>query len=178
MKNIFKNYKTQIITLSLMVVIGTLMHFVVNISSNQIYRNIIGVIFPINESSWEHMKMIWYPFLVAGIVLSIIKKDKGYFGGFVIGGFFCMLTVIAFFTFYQSFSGTSILAIDIIIFLVNMVGIGLLSFQLAKLEIIKKWFIVWIVAAVLITALIITLTYVPGKGYIFQDDEGLHEHHH
>lgn len=173
-----KKNKLQIITMTIIIVVGTLMHFVTTYIENETVVKILGVIFPINECSWEHMKMIWYPFLVAGIILSIIKKDKKYFGGFVVGGLFSIALTVAGFAFYQSFSITSVLALDIILFIVCMVAGGLLAFSLSKSETMNKYFVCFIVLAVLVTALIIALTYVHGEGFLFQDNESLDGHHH
>lgn len=53
------------------------MHFVSDLVPNEKVMNVSGIIFPVNETSWEHMKMLWYPFLTVGIVLSVTKKDPG-----------------------------------------------------------------------------------------------------
>lgn len=173
MKEFFNNKKLEILTISIMIVCGTLMHFVCDIFSNDIVVKILGVIFPVNESSWEHMKMLWYPFLVAGIVLSHKEKNPGYFGAFVISGIVAMLTIIGCFAFYQSFTTTSVLIIDIISFMLVMIFCGMLAFHLSKEEWLKKQFIFWFVCSILVTALLIYLTYCPGPGYLFLDDEGL-----
>ena len=47
-------YRTQIITIALMIIFGTLMHFVTENIPNPIIKNVVGSVFPINESSWEH----------------------------------------------------------------------------------------------------------------------------
>ena len=166
-----KKHQTKIITILLMVVIGTCMHFVTDIFDSDIAKKILGVIFPINETSWEHMKMLWYPFLVAGTILSIKRKDWGYFGGFVIGGTLSIPLMICLFTIYQSFTLHSVLILDIIFFTAVMVMCALLAFDLAKLEIVKKAKIGLIVLAVFVTASLIILTYLPGSGYVFFDDE-------
>ena len=175
----FKKYQTQIITITLMIVIGTCMHFVTDIFDGKTAKMILGVIFPVNETSWEHMKMLWYPFLVAGIILSIKRKDWGYFGGFVVAGTLSIPMMIGIFAIYQSFTLHSVLIIDIITFMIVMIMFALLAFDLAKLEIVKKSKFYLIVLAVLVTVVLILLTYLPGEGYVFLDDEGFEgEHHH
>ena len=166
-------YRTQIITIALMIIFGTLMHFVTENIPNPIIKNVVGSVFPINESSWEHMKMLWWPFLIAGIIISSVKKDKGYFGGFVIAGFLSILLIISLFAIYQSFTITTVLFIDITIFSFTMILCGLLAFSLAKKDWVKKGFVAFIVIAAIITAALVVLTFVHGKGYLFLDDEGL-----
>ncbi|MCR5079703.1 MAG: DUF6512 family protein [Bacilli bacterium] len=179
-KNFFRTYKWHILTIALMVIIGTSMHFVVNISSSETYHKIIAPIFPISECSFEHMKMFWYPFLVAGIVWSIVKRDKGYLGGFIIGGFFAMMMGVALFAFYQSITIELYLILDIIEYMSAMIIMAMLSYHLSSLSWVKKGFYVWIILALIITAGIVYLAYNPGSGYLFKEAEELtgHEHTH
>jgi len=93
---------SKIIVIVLMSVLGTCMHFVCDLVSDPTVVKYLGIIFPVNETSWEHMKMIWYPFLVAGILLSLIHHAKGYFGGMVIAGFAAMAIQLGLFSFYQA----------------------------------------------------------------------------
>lgn len=175
--NWFKKYRFEIITITLMVVLGTCMHFVTGIFDNEVVVKILGVIFPVNETSWEHMKMTWYPFLVAGIIISLLRKDRAYFGAFVLGGVLSIALLITGFAFYQSFTIHSVLAIDIPLFMIVIIGCALFSFKMAKKEWVKKGFWYFVCLAVIVTAIIITLTYVHGDGYLFQDNEGLQHHH-
>lgn len=178
MKKWFKKHLVEIITITSVILVGSAMHFVTTYIPNETVVKILGVIFPINECSWEHMKMIWYPMLVAGIVLAIMKKDKKYFGAFVVGGLFSVCLTIAGFAFTQSFTIVSVLAFDIPLFIICLTAGGILAFHLTKSEVMNKYFICFIVLAVLMTALIITLTYVHGEGFLFQDNSGLEGHHH
>ena len=146
------------------------MHFVIENISYEPLAKALGVIFPVNETSWEHMKMIWYPFLVAGIVISAKYKNRGYFGTFVICAVGAMMVQLGAFAFYQSFAGESNLAIDIFVYISSMFSCSLNAFALEKDEYFNKTWIVWIIIAVVVTAGIIYLTYNPGNGYIFMED--------
>lgn len=176
--NWFKKYQTQIITITLMVLVGSAMHFVTDIFNSDLAKKILGVIFPVNETAWEHMKMLWYPFLVAGIILSIKRKSWGYFGGFVIGGTLSIPLTCGLFAIYQSFTIHSVLIFDIILFIIVMVVCAMLAFDLANIPIVSKAKITFIVVAAIVTAILIFLTYVPGDGYIFNDNSGLEEYNH
>ena len=173
MKQFWKKHRTVIITMLLMIVIGTCMHFVCELAGSENIRKILGVVFPVNETSWEHMKMLWYPFLTAGIILSVIRKNKGCFGGFVIGGTIAMLTMLGLFSFYQSFTRTSVLALDIPLFCLVIILCVLLGLLLSEQEWCKKALPFWIIWAGIVTAVIIYLTYQPGPGYVFLDNSQL-----
>ena len=167
--------KDKCITIILMVVLGTCMHFVLDVIPSGPVAVFLGNIFPVNETSWEHMKMIWYPFLVAGTIHSVRKKDRGYFVAFVVCAVIAMLLQLGAFSVYQSFTGTSVLVIDIVIYFSSMFFCILLAYDFALKEWTHKMFPLWIVLAVIITAVIIYLTYCPGNGYVFLDNEGFLE---
>lgn len=55
-------------------ILGTLLHFVYELSGN---NKFIALFSPVNESPWEHLKMIFFPFFLFTIFLSIkLKNDK------------------------------------------------------------------------------------------------------
>ena len=165
--------KSKVITVILMVVIGTSMHFVLDLLPSGPVAVALGNIFPVNETSWEHMKMIWYPFLTAGIIHSCKTKCRGYFASFVVGAIMAMLMQLGSFSIYQSFTGTSVLFLDIIIYMASMVFCILIAFDYSQKALAKAAFPLWVILAAIITASIIYLTYFPADGYVFLDNEGL-----
>lgn len=167
--------KEKNVTIILMIVLGACMHFVLDVLPSGPISVFLGNIFPVNETTWEHMKMIWYPFLVAGIILSFRVKNSGYFASFVVSAINAMLMMIGAFAIYQSFSGISILVMDIIIYTVGMFFSIVLAFELTQKNWSQKLFPLWVVLAVIITVGIIWLTYNPGEGYVFLDNEGFIE---
>lgn len=173
-KMISKRDKT--ITVILMVVIGTCMHFVHELIPSGGISAIVGCIFPVNETSWEHMKMIWYPFLVAGIIYSCKTRCSGYFAAFVICAFAAMMMQLGAFAMYQSLTGTTVLVLDIIIYGSSMVCCILLAFELAQKAWTCKYLFLWVAAALIITSGIVFLTFHPGSGYVFMDNSDFHSH--
>ncbi len=165
--------KEKTLTIVLMVVLGTCMHFVIEALPSEVLAGILGNIFPVNETSWEHMKMIWYPFLTAGIILSFKKKNKGYLAAFVVSSVMAMLLQLGAFVVYQSFTETSVLILDIVIYTATLVFCILLAFDFANKTWTQKMLPLWILLAAVITACIVYLTYCPGTGYVFMDNEAL-----
>ena len=165
----YKTHETEIVTVVLMLIVGTCMHFVPDLFGSEAVKRALSVVFPLNESPWEHMKLLWWPFLLAGILLSIKKKDRGYFGGFVLAGVLSILAMTGLFTFYQSITGVAVLAADISLYVLDVALCAMLGFRLAGLASLKNSFALWVVVAVFVTAGLIVLTYFPGKGYLFLD---------
>lgn len=98
---------------------GTLFHFIYEWSNENFF---IGLISPINESTWEHMKMLFFPMLFYFILENF--KLKKYFPSFsccnaaalLIGTF----SIPVIFYTYTGILGTNYLALDIAVFYVSI----------------------------------------------------------
>lgn len=84
-----------------------------------------------------------------------------------------MLMNLGAFCLYQSLLGKTILIVDITIFVSTMLIGALLACELSQKKWAQKLLPLWVALAVMITAGIIWLTYYPGEGYVFLDNEGL-----
>lgn len=62
-----------IIGIFFVILTGTLSHFVYDWSGQNF---ILGFFFPVNESTWEHMKLIFFPMLVYTCLVSKTLKDS------------------------------------------------------------------------------------------------------
>ena len=102
------------------VIVGTLAHFVYEWTGK---NSIAAIFFPIDESVWEHVKLLFFLTLLYGLFL--IKKGKESYPcivpsvpvGIVIGS----LSIPAFFYFYTAILGTHVLVLDILIFIVSVI---------------------------------------------------------
>ena len=165
--------KDKIVAIVLMIVFGIGMHFVMGALPSGGISVFLGNIFPVNETSWEHMKMMWYPLLAVGIIFTLKTGNRGYFASFVVSAVMAMLMNLGAFSLYQSISGKSILFLDITIFISTMLSGALLACELSQKKWAQKLLPLWVALAVMITVGIIWLTYHPGKGYVFLDNTGL-----
>ena len=102
------------------VIAGTLAHFVYEWSGE---NPIAAIFFPVDESVWEHVKLLFFPTLF--YCLFLIKKWKGAYPCIIpsvpIGIVTGSLSIPAFFYFYTAISGTHFLVLDILIFIVSVV---------------------------------------------------------
>ena len=62
-----------IIGIIFVLITGTLAHFVYEWSGN---NAVLGLIFPINESVWEHMKLSFFPMLVYSLYMDKKVRDE------------------------------------------------------------------------------------------------------
>lgn len=126
-----KLIKVEIISVIFSIILGTILHFVYQLSGE---NSIIAWLVPVNESVWEHLKLIFYPMIIASVIqyFCIIKIANNYIEARIIGIFTAMsFVVIAFFT-YTGIIGTNFLIIDILIFMASIILGEYASYKLIK----------------------------------------------
>ena len=62
-KSLILNF--QIISTIFSMILGTLLHFTYNWSNNNL---LVGVFSAVNESTWEHLKLLFFPMLITTIL--------------------------------------------------------------------------------------------------------------
>lgn len=148
-------------------VVGSLTHFLYNFSKQNV---IVGLFSPVNESVWEHMKLIFFPMLIYSLFL--INKLQSYFPciksslflGIIIGTF---LIPILFYT-YTSIIGYNKLIIDISIFYISVL-IAFYSAYLLTLSCnVNSYTNVITLVIFVITILFFVFTYYPPPLKIFE----------
>lgn len=107
--------KLDIIGFVFVSVIGTLAHFVFEWSGN---NTVVGLFCPINESPWEHLKLIFFPYLIWTVAqYFIMHKSKNIFPAKFIGVFVGMGITLSFFYTYTGIIGKNIDLLNIASFL-------------------------------------------------------------
>ena len=111
--------------------LGTLLHFAYELSNENIFVAVFGAV---NESVWEHLKLIFFPMLILSIIeyFFVKKITHNYIEAKTIGIFLAIcFTVVVFFT-YTGIIGTNFLLIDILIFITSIILGEYLSYRLMK----------------------------------------------
>lgn len=101
-------------------ILGVLFHFAFEfLGENQM----LAWLFPVNESTWEHLKLLFFPSLIWSVIgYFLIGKDLGdYIGASSLGMLYGMLSIVVLFYTYTGVLGYSINAINIIIFFIGVV---------------------------------------------------------
>ncbi len=111
-------------------VLGTLLHFAYNLSGNNLF---IGLFTPINESIWEHTKLIYFPMLIYSLYLNTKLKDKYpcISSAMLLSALFGVLLIITLFYTYSGIIGYHISYIDIFIFYISVIASFSLAYNLA-----------------------------------------------
>lgn len=100
-------------------ILGTINHFLYDYSDK---NPVTGLFTPINESVWEHMKLLFFPFLFASVIQFFIQKPNRnpFWGGRLIGIWTSILSVIFLHYGYSGLLGTHFAVIDILLFYIGV----------------------------------------------------------
>lgn len=111
------------------IAIGSLMHYAYEWSGNSL---LVGLIAPVNEATWEHMKLIFFPMLFYSIFSIYKLRDfypcitTGLSTGLLLGTF---LIPVLFYT-YTGILGFHILWMDIAVFVLSALIAFIVSYYL------------------------------------------------
>ena len=164
MKNL-KRY--TIIGMIFVLITGTLAHFLYDWSNNYI----VGFFTPVNESIWEHMKLLFFPMLLYSLIINF--KFKGTYpcitSSFCFGILTGTLLIPIFFYTYTAILGTDIFILDIATFVLSTLIAFRLSYKLTlSCKLSSDAFLLCCLVCVFFICFIL-FTYHPPKAGIFED---------
>ena len=165
-----KLIKAQLVVTLFSLILGTLLHFTYEWSGGNLF---VGSFSAVNESVWEHLKLVFYPMLIATIVEYFFVKNvvNNYIEAKTIGIFTAIaFVVVAFFT-YSGIIGTSIIVIDILIFIISIILGEYVSYKLMKRsdESTVNTEVLSIVILVFLFICFVLFTYLPPEVNLFRD---------
>ena len=172
LKNLFKDkvINTQVIVILFSLILGTLLHFTYEWSGNNLF---VGSFSAVNESIWEHLKLVFYPMLIAMIIeYFFVKKDvNNYIEAKTIGIFTAIFFIIVSFYTYSGVIGTSVIVIDILIFIVSIILGEYVAYRLMKRENESTVLTTSLSIIILLFLLLcfIIFTYIPPEVNLFRD---------
>ncbi len=158
--------KETITAAVLLTLLGTSMHFVHHVP---FFNHFMGYIFPVKESVMAHMKMVFYPMLLLSLYLMLSRRDIRELGAPILGGLAVMPAIVLAFFSYWIFVRRELMAVDIVIYIAAMAGAVLLARHLRQSRIVREWWPLWAVLAVLVLLLTGHMTYHAPDWLIFAD---------
>lgn len=98
---------------------GTLWHFIYEWSGKS---KIAAAFFPVSESTWEHLKLLFFPALIYFIIEYFVLKERpeNYISASAIGIVTGLISIIALFYTYSGILGFNLPAVDIAIFFISL----------------------------------------------------------
>ena len=142
--------------------VGTLSHFFYQLSGE---CPLVGLFSPVNESTWEHLKLLFFPMLLYSLWMSArlrkVDPDAPVFAALAIGNLAgCTLIPILFYT-YTGVLGFHLLSLDILTFFIGVLAAFYLAFRLADDERLKRYEPLLTAAVILLALLFFIFTYYP-----------------
>ena len=116
----FSIYKYEFISTFFIIALGVILHFTYNFFNNNV---IVGIISPVNESVWEHLKLLYVPIIFMACLsgFCVEFKHDNYWCSKARGILYAMLFTIIFFYTYSGILGYNIGIINIIIFVLSVI---------------------------------------------------------
>lgn len=149
-----------IAAIALTIGFGFLIHFLYEWSPNVLF----ALFSPVRESVWEHMKLIYWPLLLAGLILT--RRDRTRRGSWYLAVLVCSALLLVFGWLVNIRAGLISMPVDIGCFLVLI----LLGFAIAHwITVGERWHGLLLAGVVLLGALVVLLSFFWPEGILFAD---------
>ena len=149
-------------------ILGTILHFTYDLSNHNKY---VGLFSAVNESVWEHMKLVVFPSLIWTLIEIPFLYDNH---NFIFAKFISLMTMLFLipFLFYlaKHLFKKNYLLLDILIFYIA-VGVGcLISFYILKAKDIPAFInYLSLIGLLFIYGYFLIATLIPGKSIVYND---------
>lgn len=157
----------MLVAFAIATVAGACLHFVYTL-----LPNVIAALFsPVNESIWEHMKIIYWPLLVAMLVLTR-KGEKGDKGPWALAILISSLGMLAIGYVYHIIMGGDSLVVDIIIYVVMMALAFVLATGALDRPAIRGKSDLLVLLVIALGCVMVLFTFLPPDMALFADFSG------
>lgn len=156
--------------LAVTIVLGSVSHFFFEWSGKKPW---VGVLFPANESVWEHLKLTTVPILLCfaggfpflktaknGAAAALLSTLSA--AGVIVGGFYA----------YTAIAGESILPIDIALFVIGAAGAWVVAWFVLKAQDWGSWNFLCFLGLIGVLYCYTTFTLRPPEIFLFRTPEG------
>ncbi len=162
------------------ILFGSALHFTFQWSGENIF---VGLFSAVNESVWEHTKLVFFPILIFGFVeMYFIRDYKRLCFAKVVESVFTITFIITFFYTYTGIFGIESLAIDIASFIVAVILGKYISYKILISN--KKLKVPKVISAALFVLILlgfIAFTFNPPRIPLFKDSQentyGIYKNH-
>ena len=113
------------------ILFGTLLHFTYHFSNN---NPIVALFSAVNECTWEHLKLLFFPYVIYMIFEYYILENKipNFTTAKLIGLLSGLITIPIIFYSYTALLGTNYLILDIITFILGVTISYIISYKLYR----------------------------------------------
>jgi len=160
--------KIKILGIFLIFLLSFLFHFLYDWFPNSLF----AIFFPVNESIWEHMKIIFSSFVFYGLIEYILLKKYTKFNNFLLSLFIIpIIAIIIYLIIYlplYNILGENVIISILLLFMIIVLE-QILSYYLLQYKEIKYQSIIGIIGIILTYIIFGYLTYNPLYNYVFFD---------
>lgn len=157
----------EIIGTLFIIVLGSAFHFTYELSGN---NPVVGSISAVNESVWEHLKLVFWPSLIWMLIALYPLKNavNNFFPAKAIGAYVMVIFIPAVFYTYTAFTESN-LFVDIGSFIAAVIIGQIVSYRLYRYRLPKIAETAAIIAMILLAIAFVVFTFYPPQLPIFQD---------
>lgn len=151
------------------IILGTALHFVYKWLG---YNRIAGIFSPVNESTWEHLKLLFVPMLLYSTVeyLIIGKEYNGFITAKSMGIVLGILTIVMVFYTYTGIIGEHFLLADILTFILGATVAYTYSWQaINKIQVGTETQVAAVILIAVLTICFSVFTFYPPHIPLFID---------
>jgi len=156
--------KFQIASAIFVIILGTILHFTYEWSGE---NEIVGIFSAVNESTWEHLKLVFFPTLIT-IIVGCYLYGKKIICAKTVGVVTALLFTVVFFYTYTGIIGTNYAILNIATFVVSAVLTDYIAYQIFTKN-IRCSLILSIIALIVLLISFICFTYNPPQINLFKD---------
>ena len=160
--------KWQIFASIFCLILGTILHFTYEWFN---YNVIVGLFSTINESVWEHLKLLFYPMFFISIIgyFKIGRKLCNYLYAQMYWIVFALIFVVVFFYTYTGIIGRSFFLLDIASFIIGILLGEYIVYKMLKQKEMCKLEALSIITSIIILLCFLIFTIYPPILPLFED---------
>lgn len=148
-------------------VLGTIMHFVYGWSGD---NPIVGLFAPVNESVWEHMKLLFFPSVLYLIYSAYRLPDRSAYPAALMTGILLgLLGIPVLYYTYSGILGFHVSAVDIAIFYISVLITFVTACRLSDRDDIRRCFVPLLLSLCVLAFSFFLFTFLPPDLGIFED---------
>jgi len=151
------------------IIMGTILHFVYDWTGQ---NRIVGIFSPVNESTWEHLKLLFVPMLFYSTVeyFAVGKNIPNFFVAKILAIVLGMVVIVAVFYTYTGIVGKHFLWADILTFILGVAVAYAYSWKIMKkADVGTRPQLVAIMIALVLVACFAVFTFNPPHIPLFLD---------
>ena len=156
------------------IILGVISHFVYEWSGNNF---LVGLFFPVNESTWEHMKLLFFPMLAYGLIggKKIEEQYPCIYNAMFTGIFVGLAAIPVLFYSYTGILGFNVDWLNIVVYIISVLAAYYVVYRVANKKCREKdsKLLRYLMYALIVAFMVFTV-YPPAVGLFaepIQEDE-------